>query len=669
MSTVVVGRVVDESQHGVSGLAVTIRCESDLFPSDLATGSTDGNGDFSVTIGVDHMTDVFGTRTLGVYVRTGVLVNGVPKGRLLYSDSFPDDPGSTLTVPPIALRAADVRGWPVSLPGTTNALPVRDGNALRHLIDNKLAWGHLADAMRGAQLDIGIMQLELDLPKKFNADPTQEAPEIVLGFPDIFDGDNPPTTANDPVEFPRPERLLLAAAAAGRQVRVMMPRSSNWLARLVLPGAAKVQKYFTDAGSSAKALTFLTDGFSVVHAKTAFIDVVPGAANPECIILGSPFNQSYYDTANHAVFDARRGSCSGEPIPVHDVSLGIRGPVLADLQAQFVAHWNKYCSPADQMQPLTPVPAALTTAASGEYLASVQLVRTVNHNHLPGLPDGELGVLEAYLRAIEKATDYIYIENQYFTNQTIGDALIGALCDPSRPNLQVILLVNIVPDIPFYPTWQAKLISRIRDEIGSAAAARFGVFTRWSHDAAAPRHDHPNPTIMPNYLHSKTAIVDGKWATIGSGNLDGASLDEFQVLRALIGVNRNDELNLLVFNDPADGFPQTDFVDQLRIELWSEHLGLMTTDPRLSAASLASGGWLPLWNATATATLSDLIQHPDTVNPANGHVLAFPIDMPLEFDDYLRGSKIGGDQVNLQLLDLVEHTTAFDFHAGKWSDA
>ena len=100
--------------------------------------------------------------------------------------------------------------------------------------------------------------------------------------------------------------------------------------------------------------------------------------------------------------------------------------------------------------------------APEEFLASAQLVRTVNVQTLPGLDAGELGVLEAYLRAIENATDYIYFENQYFTDERIGQALVAALNDAARPNLQVILMVNVVPDMPVYPYWQTDLFARIR---------------------------------------------------------------------------------------------------------------------------------------------------------------------------------------------------------------
>jgi phosphatidylserine/phosphatidylglycerophosphate/cardiolipin synthase-like enzyme len=693
VSTSVTGRVIDESGNGIGGLVVVVRDESALISSDLGNVQTaDGTGAYTIPIEADLFPEL-GVRQFGLYVRTGVYKNlpsgdRIPAGRVLYSSTPSDVTGNVLTIPDITLRQVDVTGWPVSLPGTTNALPARNGNALRALPDDLAAWQRVVGSMGGAQQSVSVMQLTLDMPRQYQVDATQEYQEIILAFPDSFDGTTPPTTATDPATFPRPERLLLDAASAGHQAKVMIPAVGNWLAvvgfwfhGLFSSGpkgdADAVGKYFTTAGSQARALTFTTHGFSVVHAKAVLVDATgAGTGQTEGILLGSPFEQSYWDTGNHEVYEARRGSCSGEPVPVHDVSIGVRGPLVADLQHQFLLHWNQDCAPADTVQDLSPVPAELTAAGTGEYLATAQLARTVNISTLPGLDQGELGILEAYLRAIELATEYIYIENQYFTNQAIGDALVAALTDPARPNLRVILLLNVVPDLPFYPAWQTSLVGRIRREIGAAAASRFGVFTTWSHTGPAPVHHQTKPVIMPNYLHTKAAVIDGKWATIGSANLDGASLDNFQ--EPVPGTNRNDELNVVVFNDATAGFPQTGFVDALRLALWSEHLGLSASDPSLDAGTLsASHDWLKPWNDAAQAKLQGLISDPG--NPTQSRVLAYPASawsgfmaaLPFlsNYANFLRSAKIGDQGIDFSQLTLIEKTTAFSFHDGKWADA
>ena len=94
-------------------------------------------------------------------------------------------------------------------------------------------------------------------------------------------------------------------------------------------------------------------------------------------------------------------------------------------------------------------------------------------------------------------------------------------------------MLNVVPDIKFYPAWQTKLFGRIEREIG-AGASRFGVFTAWSHKGVG--RPQVGKTTGRNPSHAELPAhqdggSDGTWATIGSANLDGASLDEFQILR------------------------------------------------------------------------------------------------------------------------------------------
>jgi phosphatidylserine/phosphatidylglycerophosphate/cardiolipin synthase-like enzyme len=682
VSTSVTGRVIDESGNGIGGLVVVVRDESALITSDLGNMQTaSGTGTYTIPIEADVFPEL-GVRQFGLYVRTGVYKNlpgkKVPAGRVLYSSTPSDVTGDVLTLPDITLRQVDVTGWPVSLPGTTNALPVRTGNALRALPDDMAAWGRVASSMKDAKQSISVMQLDLDLPHSYQADATKEYPAIILAFPAGWADSIPPPPATDPDKFPRPERLLLTAASAGQQARVMIPQSSTALYNLVIgmKGADPVGKYFAAASSSAQALTFTTHSASVVHAKAVLIDATgAGTSQTEGILLGSPFEQSYWDTGNHQVYEPRRGDCHGEPVPVHDVSIGVRGPLVADLQQQFALHWNKYATAAQAVQPLAPVPADLTEAGDGEFLATAQLARTVNVSTFTGLDQGEKGILEAYLRAIEQATEYVYIENQYFTDHAICDSLIAALTDPARPNLRVILLLNVVPDMPFYPAWQTNLVARIRREIGTAAASRFGVFTTWSHIRPDPNHYQTLPVIMPHYLHTKTAVVDGKWATIGSANLDGASLDEFQY--PLPGSNRNDELDVVVFNDTSAGFAETGFVDALRLALWSEHLGLSATDPSLDAGTLlASHDWLKPWNDAAQAKLQGLIHEPS--NPSQSQVLAYPASawsgfmasLPRlnNYANFLRSAKIGDQGIDFSQITLITKTTAFSFHDGKWAD-
>ena len=133
---------------------------------------------------------------------------------------------------------------------------------------------------------------------------------------------------------------------------------------------------------------------------------------------------------------------------------------------------------------------------------------------MPGLPLGEQGILESYQRAIENAQQFIFIENQYFTNPVIFSTLKLAL--DANANLQLILLLNEKPDVPGFGSAQITIINHLL----SNHPNQVGVFTLWKSQEFA----NTMISIRQCYIHSKTAIVDDKWATIGTANLDGVSL-------------------------------------------------------------------------------------------------------------------------------------------------
>jgi phosphatidylserine/phosphatidylglycerophosphate/cardiolipin synthase-like enzyme len=754
MSKTTTGRLIDESSNPLPGLRVVVRDESALFSSDLAHDDSKADGTFSVAHGPDLAPDL-GTRKLGIFVFT-------QSRRQLYHDSKDDVSGDVLPLGDITIKQAAATGWVVTLGDSSAALPVRNGNVIRFLIDDEDAWGRVNESVAAAATSVDVMQLEFDMPRAFDSTATQESPEIVLAFGSGID-----PLAEVPVSDAthRPERIMLDRAQNGAAVRVVLPTMHiNWAIAtfdfllLVVPlllafifdierswklvsllGAAltgpggkygAVKKYFDAAASKTDVEHFETAMFTFVHAKLVMID------DTEAIVLGSPFSQSYWDNHEHNVFDRRRGSASGEPIPVHDVSLTVKGPGVKDMHDAFRLHWNSAkdtfsdgvttsgsttltsatgaFSNADVGKEVvgTNIPPGTTivsvtnstsvvlsapATASGtgltvtianvaaispappissvsdpatESIASVQLVRTLNGGLFPApLDQGEKGILEGYLRAIDLAEKYIYCENQYFTNDAIGIALVAALNDPKRPNLQVIVMLNVTPDMPLYPVWQSNLIERIRKD-AKANANRVGFFTAWTHNGPVTQLGHNKPMIMANYLHSKVGIADDKWATVGSANLDGASLDALEYVRPLqFGQHRNHEANYQIFNGVA-GAPATDAVERLRRQLWSEHLGMDASDSRLDLANAST--WVAsLWKATAEKKRSGLAIDPATIDRSLGRVLEYPTNAKTGLAlllpwvnperDFLKSSSIGFDN-----LELMEQVRSFSFHDGKW---
>jgi hypothetical protein len=155
MSTKASGRIIDGQGGTLENLRVIVRDVSGVFQSDLALADSAADGRFTLTYSADKISEV-GTRKLLICVFT-------QSHRQLYSDSRDDVAADLLTLGDITIRQTDGAGWTVTLGGSAAALPVRDGNALRLLIDNEAAWAHIKESIASATTSIDVMQLEFDV--------------------------------------------------------------------------------------------------------------------------------------------------------------------------------------------------------------------------------------------------------------------------------------------------------------------------------------------------------------------------------------------------------------------------------------------------------------------------------------------------------------------------
>jgi phosphatidylserine/phosphatidylglycerophosphate/cardiolipin synthase-like enzyme len=574
----------------------------------------------------------------------------------------------------------DASGWGLSL-----------DNAVTVLVDNEV-YINAAELFESAQKSIVLSQLTFNLPDFFSADATKETANVIFKF------HAPPPDALNPraagVGDVRPERLLLQKADSGVDVRILLhsyelPYYLKFLLGVVRfifagsDGAFSESEVLNSTTSVDEAKRYFgkaanpeihVQGFEqplfnvgVLHARIALVDGLHG------ICMGGSFAQGYVDAHDHAIDAPMRGA-SG--MANHDVGIRITGPAVADMHKTMKLFWDK-AAPNNSLEGLPRNPPG--KSQEGDGLCSIQIVRTLTRGHFENMEEGEKGVLEAYLRAIASAEDFIYLENQYFTNRRIGDALVNVM--KRNRDLQVIVLLNIAPDMPLYPCRQRQLINCIREEIGETPdnPRQFGVFTRWSHEPA-----HPNvplsqrrPRIMPVYIHSKVGIVDDKWATVGSANLDGLSLDSFGLVDALnwlipfgdpIGERRAIEVNAVLLND-RDGQTQSDVVKTLRKKLWSECLGCPITlnpqDPNCNLEAMPPGGWLRVWKERSNATLKRLIEKPSDPLTGMASVLPWPSDNTTHKTprDYL--TTLG---ILPHKLVPIKSTREFDFKKGKWKE-
>ena len=678
MSNSILGKVVDEHGQGLPGLQIQALAVNGLHGDvQLGFGQSDNNGIFSFPF-----TTVVRVSTIRVSVYDSVQ-------RLLDRLDVPDS-ASVNIVANFSIPLAVVKGLPVSTEsGETRYITT--GNTIEFLIDDESAWGRLTDAVHLATKSVHLLQFGFDIAEYSN-DPTKVQPTVITKFEKL------PEEGKGTLRV-QLEREMADASARNVQVRVVMHHSALWgrpvtwskpweklldvILALVLPDDLKsVESYFQNAANGPPPLKAVeVRGFAndrPTHAKLAIVD-------EQAFLLGSPLIQEYYDRTrfqfdstgaalppvpNHLVTELTRGKDGSCRRPIHDVSVLVRGPAVADIDRAFLLHWNE-ARPDKSVLGEVPAPAPLPAPGG----VKVQVVRSLCRDRFsdphnvdktnPDLIKGEAYILQAYLRAISQAKRYIYIENQYFVDPRITTAVLNRMKE--EKDLQLILLLNNWADIPFYSSsvpcpilslaldfiFEGRQQNRLEDLLKGLTPApaefnkRVGAFTLWSHGDAAgkdPRKD-PRPQLINNYLHSKVAIVDDIWATVGSANLDVFSLSN----------EDNSEVNVVVFEDA------TTQIADFRRRLWAEHLGL------LPSQILDSDDYLALWNRQGEAKLSGLTKNPQLrMDP---RILPFPpyphVNKNISFDVYKPDAYLLGLGIDTRKFHILRKEPAFDFATGQ----
>ncbi len=636
------GRVIDAGNSPIAGLNVQVwqfDRQYGLIPLPGSAAATDAAGQFNIPLTKVGLLMTAG-QPLQVRIRNEV-------GRLLFKSAvrFLTVGDADWEVGDVTLATNTLSGWRITnlQPNGQQAL-FSEKNFVAPLIDNQIAWKEVEASVKAATNEITLQLFYFDI-RLFFLTFTPDPPSIGV-----------PTVGG------RLEDLLLAADRGTPHVaiRLMIREARDPTSLLSLPypshTAKPVAQFFQAATpNSVSVRKYATDFRFPMHAKMMTFD-----ANVAHII-GSPFLQEYFDAQTHQVVDPRRGHLSGLPdyfsrnplkgiknsirSPVHDVGLKIVGPAVGFIRETFFDHWDLVGPP--EGTPVTPPDAPAPNAA-------VQIARSLPGSTFPGKADGEAGVLEAYQRAFFEAEDFVYLENQYFHYHEIIDGIRLALRRAVRRGkpLQFIILVNHAVDLPGYNVLQATWLRRLQDALkADGNQDRVGIFTLWTHESSFPKD-----RIIRIYVHTKAGLADDKWATVGSANLDGASLQTGEYARAVVleadEHQRATEANALIFNG-IDGMPSSDVPRSLRIRLWSEHLGLAETDPQLS--NRPAGGWLQLWKERAQRKLDSLNAVPAQV--ISSRILPW-IPQP-DAENFLKKSGVDPSRFN-----VLSEVRSFDFQTG-----
>ncbi|XP_039127646.1 phospholipase D alpha 1-like isoform X2 [Dioscorea cayenensis subsp. rotundata] len=448
------------------------------------------------------------------------------------------------------------------------------------------------------------------------------------------------------------------------------------------------------------------------HQKSVMVDSdIPGSYKMTRRIVsfigGIDLCDGRYDTQAHSLFrtlctthraDFHQPNFEGSSIqkggprePWHDIHCRLEGPVAWDVVSNFEQRWRKQSGGKDEL--LLPlhemadddviIPPSPVILPSDRESWNVQLFRSIDGGAAFGFPEKpedaarvglvsgkdhiiDRSIQDAYINAIRRARNFIYIENQYFLGSSYGwrggDDIkvedIGALhLIPKELSLKIASKIeagerfSVYVVVPMWPEgvpesasvqaildWQRRTMEMMYSDIADALRARgleatnlddYLVFFCLGNrelnkegDGYAPR-EHPEPNSdyaraqqarrFMIYVHAKLMIVDDEYIIVGSANINQRSMDGARDTEIAIGAYQSAHLssNTKAARGQIHGF---------REALWYEHLGV------LDKAFLQPESLQCIRNMKRIAARNWELYAADAINrDLPGHLLRYPV--------------------------------------------
>jgi phosphatidylserine/phosphatidylglycerophosphate/cardiolipin synthase-like enzyme len=406
-------------------------------------------------------------------------------------------------------------GWeralePGAEPWATGDPPPRSGNAVEVLIDGKDALAAMVQAMQHARSHIHITGWHL-------------SPEFAMTR-----GDRP-TVVRD----------LLRDLASQVAVRVLL-----WAGAplpLLRPWRREVRRDRDRlcAGTPMHcALDARERPLHCHHEKTIVID-------DRIAFVGgidlTNFNGDRWDQPHHPARGAEGW---------HDVAVRLSGPAVVDVAENFSLRWQ--ATTGERLPPVEPPPAAGAI--------QVQVVRTMPDHMYAARPQGDFRILESYLAALDRAQRFIYLENQYLWSPEILELLRHKVGNPPSPDFRLLLLL---------PARASNGADDTRGQLSTLVQADDGR----GRVLACTLYAIGGDRDWPVYVHAKVGIVDDRWMTIGSANLNEHSLFN------------DTEMNVVTHD--------RDLIRDTRLRLWAAHLGRPAEDLEIDPVTAIDTIWKP----------------------------------------------------------------------------
>jgi phospholipase D1/2 len=264
---------------------------------------------------------------------------------------------------------------------------------------------------------------------------------------------------------------------------------------------------------------------------------------------GMDICSSRWDDRDHRADNDLRRSGRHRYTPYHDVQAYVTGDAVDVLRDWFCERWR--LATGHEMD-LPDVPRRpIEIRPTYEVCAPVVgLTRTWPEMERPPTP-AVCEIEGLHHRAIAAAERVLYIENQYFSSDELGRAVIERLERRDAPKLEIVMIL---------PERSAGLKERIA--IGAYQAAILehivGTAAREGHRVGVYYTAAPGPDgDVPVFIHAKVLAVDDRFLLVSSANATNRSM------------GFDSELGI-AWEAPEE----TDSLRSARVELMREHIGV-----------------------------------------------------------------------------------------------
>lgn len=368
------------------------------------------------------------------------------------------------------------------------------------------------------------------------------------------------------------------------------------------------------------------------------IDLCDGRYDTPFHSLFRTLDTAHHDDFHQPNFPGASIEKGGPREPWHDIHSRLEGPIAWDVLFNFEQRWRKQGG-KDLLVPLRELEDAIITPSpvtfpDDQETWNVQLFRSIDGGAAFGFPETpddaakaglisgkdniiDRSIQDAYINAIRRAKNFIYIENQYFLGSCYAwsaDGIkpedIGALhLIPKELSLKIVSKIEagerftVYVVVPMWPEgvpesssvqaildWQRRTMDMMYKDIIEALNAKgleenprdyLTFFCLGNREVVKqgeyepPERPEPDSDYMRAqearrfmiYVHAKMMIVDDEYIIVGSANINQRSMDGARDSEIAMGAYQPYHL--------ANRQPARGQIHGFRMSLWYEHLGML----------------------------------------------------------------------------------------------